>query len=748
MKIRPLTYLNVVIVSINHPGVVPDGEWETEMRTVTWTVGSTTVTTNISDTATSSEVRVAIQTALDDAESAAASAGQPATVTLSAGTFTINGDGTASHGGVHVGSNVTLQGTTNANGNQTTIKLDSAYTGTDVTGIVRTDDAAGVHDVTIKNLIVEGNGTTQTAKVDGVYAGYYGDGSHTAGDAQVNITIDGVEVRNCSRYGIDPHEQITGLTIINSVAHNNKSHGFVLDFVEGGWVEGNESYENGEHGFALVTGSHDIVLVNNNAHDNTKSGIFMGPPDPAVELRPEFQSLSSYNITISGGQSIGNGRHGVELSSSQHVTVQDMTINGNDFNGVNIGNSTINTSAPTSDDISVHGNLIFDNTLAGNSSYDAEVRVRDNAGNVEITGNQLGDPASPATYELSVSATGNSSSTIVVDENRYEDGTATLKAGTPAIFDNPASIGAITYNTGTSGNNVLSFDTGRQYARAFGGDDTVSTGADRDSLLGGDGNDSMDAGSGDDFLFGGAGDDTVDGGLGADRLHGGRGNDLLIVDNTNDKVFDAFNFGTDLVQSSVTFSISASANIENLTLIGSSAINGTGNAAANVLIGNTAANTLTGNSGADTEWGGNGADTLNGNANGDSLYGQSGGDTLTGGAGKDQLTGGNGNDTFKFTAVSDSGTSSSTRDVISDFSSVSGNDDIIDVSGIDADSTTAGNQAFSWIGNAALSGAGQLRYYVSGGNTIIQGSTDADSSAEFTIELTGTPALTAADFIL
>ena len=65
--------------------------------------------------------------------------------------------------------------------------------------------------------------------------------------------------------------------------------------------------------------------------------------------------------------------------------------------------------------------------------------------------------------------------------------------------------------------------------------------------------------------------------------------------------------GTDLVQSSVTFTLAA--NVENLTLTGSAAINGTGNTLANVIIGNTGSNTLDGGAGADTMAGGAGNDT-------------------------------------------------------------------------------------------------------------------------------------------
>ncbi len=83
---------------------------------------------------------------------------------------------------------------------------------------------------------------------------------------------------------------------------------------------------------------------------------------------------------------------------------------------------------------------------------------------------------------------------------------------------------------------------------------------------------------------------TLSGGTGADTMIGGAGNETYVVDNMGDIVTENANEGTDLVQSGVTYTLSA--NVENLTLTGTAAINGTGNALDNVLTGNTAANTL------------------------------------------------------------------------------------------------------------------------------------------------------------
>ena len=158
----------------------------------------------------------------------------------------------------------------------------------------------------------------------------------------------------------------------------------------------------------------------------------------------------------------------------------------------------------------------------------------------------------------------------------------------------------------------------------------------------------MTGNSGINTLSGGDGNDTLDGGAGADTLIGGAGNDTYIVDNALDIVNETISgsSGTDSVNSSVTYTLGT--NLENLTLTGSTAINGTGNALANSLTGNSGINTLSGGDGNDTLNGGAGADTLNGGAGVDVLIGGAGNDTLIGGLGNDTLTGGDGNDVFIF----------------------------------------------------------------------------------------------------
>jgi trimeric autotransporter adhesin len=222
-----------------------------------------------------------------------------------------------------------------------------------------------------------------------------------------------------------------------------------------------------------------------------------------------------------------------------------------------------------------------------------------------------------------------------------------------AAADSIAGSAANDKMAGLGGNDTLS---------GLAGDDTLDGGAGADLLIGGDGSDSYsvdDAGdlvqeaanagvdsvsstvsytlpanvevlslkgsaaingtgnASDNTLYGNGANNRLDGKGGADVMIAGLGDDIYVVDNAADGVIEAADEGTDMVESSITFALPD--NVEALTLTGSAAIGGTGNALANTIIGNSAANSLAGGGGNDTLDGGAGADSMSGGV-GDDLY--------------------------------------------------------------------------------------------------------------------------------
>ncbi len=118
-------------------------------------------------------------------------------------------------------------------------------------------------------------------------------------------------------------------------------------------------------------------------------------------------------------------------------------------------------------------------------------------------------------------------------------------------------------------------------------------------------------------LAGNGAANILDGLAGADTMIGGAGDDVYRVDNAGDVVTESASAGTDRVESTISYTLGA--NVENLTLTGTAAVNGAGNTLNNVIIGNSAANTLTGLDGNDTLDGQGGADTMVGGL-GDDVY--------------------------------------------------------------------------------------------------------------------------------
>ena len=126
------------------------------------------------------------------------------------------------------------------------------------------------------------------------------------------------------------------------------------------------------------------------------------------------------------------------------------------------------------------------------------------------------------------------------------------------------------------------------------------------------------------------------------------------------------------------------------------------------------------------------------------IKGQKGADVIIGGGGQDKLWGGvdKASDHFVFQNVSDSHKSYAKTDRIYQFRSK----DKIDLTEIDADEDTAGDQDFTFTGTTAT--AHSVWSEKRGANAVVYADVDGDTVADFSIEVIKHSVMTASDFIL
>ncbi|MGZ9063550.1 MAG: M10 family metallopeptidase C-terminal domain-containing protein, partial [Allosphingosinicella sp.] len=170
--------------------------------------------------------------------------------------------------------------------------------------------------------------------------------------------------------------------------------------------------------------------------------------------------------------------------------------------------------------------------------------------------------------------------------------------------------------SGYSGHDFLYGGDGNDYVSGGNGNDLIEGGVGADNLQGGVGNDIIRGGADQDTIDGGAGDDWIDGGAGADAMFGDGGSDTYEVNDVGDEVAESGgHLGVDRVRTALSYALTDE--VEELVLTGSAAVNGTGNAIANLILGNSAANILDGAGGDDILDGGGGIDTTIGGGGSD-----------------------------------------------------------------------------------------------------------------------------------
>uniref|UniRef100_UPI0025E87572 tandem-95 repeat protein n=1 Tax=Rhodoferax sp. UBA5149 TaxID=1947379 RepID=UPI0025E87572 len=351
----------------------------------------------------------------------------------------------------------------------------------------------------------------------------------------------------------------------------------------------------------VLTGNTGVNILTGGAGNDT---YIVGTGDSTIEVAGGGIDTVQSAVTWTLGTEVEN----LTLTGATAINGT-----GNTLNNVLIGNSAANTLSGGAGADTMLGGL-------GNDTY-----VVDNAGDVVTENLNEGTDLiqSSVSYVLSANV-----------ENLTLTGTAAIN-GTGNALNNTL--------TGNAGANILDGGTGADTMVGGAGNDSyyvdnvgditteaASAGTDavvssiswtlgtnlENLTLSGTANVNATGNTVANVLTGNAGDNVLSGGAGADTLIGGLGNDTYVVDVATDIVTEGLNAGTDVVQSAVTYTLGS--NVENLTLTGTTAINGTGNTLDNVLLGNSGANTLTGNAG---------NDTLDGKAGADILIGGTGNDT-------------------------------------------------------------------------------------------------------------------------
>ena len=335
----------------------------------------------------------------------------------------------------------------------------------------------------------------------------------------------------------------------------------------------------------------------------------------------------------------------------------------------------------------------------------------------------LKDANDPGTYYETIWDTGGT------DEIRY-DGASNARI----------DLLAATLDYTPTGGGAISFVSG------IWGGYTIANGVEIEKATGGSGNDELLGNDGVNVLKGNDGDDVLLGRGGGDWLIGGEGFDTASYLDSEEGVTvltGVWNpFGSGDADGDKYFSIEAiqGSNHDDYLRAGHGVVELHGMGGDDTLQGSAGTETIFGGDGNDNISGASGDDILHGDAGDDQLFGDNGKDMLFGGDGDDYLDGGNAKDTLNGGAGNDVMRGGNGKDIFA-ITDLGGIDEIldfsknekIDLSGLDA--IDGGDiDAFSWIGSSAFSNtAGELRAFKNGGQNFVEGDTNGDGVADFTI---------------
>jgi RHS repeat-associated protein len=393
---------------------------------------------------------------------------------------------------------------------------------------------------------------------------------------------------------------------------------------------------------------HDFLIYNGQAYDQGNDTLVF---DSSITLSDLTASMNGSDLLLT----IAGGADSIVISNYYlGQKIENFSIGGQLFaidqlpaavNGT-IGNDIL-TGTSAQDIIS---------GLAGNDSLSG------NSGNDTLNGDDGNDTLDGGTgNDVLVGGTGNDSYII--------DSISDVINESSAIATEIDSVTAtVTYSLGTNLENLTLTGTLAINGTGNSLDNRITGNSANNTLDGGTGNDNLIGDAGNDSLTGGDGADTLDGGIGSDSLIGGTGNDSYLVDSIGDVITETSTTSTEIDSVTATISYTLGTNLENLTLGGSSSINGTGNSLNNLITGNSGANNLVGSNGNDSLNGVAGNDILSGDDGNDSLLGGDGNDSLSGGAGNDTINGGTGTDTLVGGTGNDSYSVDSTADIVTETS--------------------------------------------------------------------------------